>query len=67
MVTIKVRSGEPVDRALRALKKRLDKEAVMKTLKNRRYHEKPSEKKKRKSEQARKQLQKQRNIQRRRG
>lgn len=42
MTKVKVRVGEPVDKALRILKKKLDKEGVMKTLKAHRYYSKPS-------------------------
>jgi small subunit ribosomal protein S21 len=34
--------GEPIDKALRALKKKLDKEGVMKTAKAHRFYDKPS-------------------------
>ena len=44
---VKVRRGESVDRALRRLKKVLDKEGVLKTMRAKRYYEKPSEKRKR--------------------
>jgi len=36
-----------VDRALRRLKKALDKEGILKTMRAKRHYEKPSEKKKR--------------------
>lgn len=44
---IKVKKGEPIDRALRRLKKKLDKEGTLKELRNRRHYEKPSEEKRR--------------------
>ena len=44
---VKVRRGESVDRALRRLKKALDKEGILKTMRSKRHYEKPSEKKKR--------------------
>ena len=44
---VRLRKGEPVDRALRRLKKKLDKEGTLKELRNRRHFEKPSEKKRR--------------------
>lgn len=44
---VKVRRGESVDRALRRLKKALDKEGILKTMRSKRCYEKPSEKKKR--------------------
>ena len=42
---IRMKKGEPIDRALRRLKKKLDKEGTLKELRNRRHFEKPSEKK----------------------
>ena len=41
---IRMKKGEPIDRALRRLKKKLDKEGTLKELRNRRHFEKPSEK-----------------------
>ena len=45
---IRMKKGEPIDRALRRLKKKLDKEGTLKELRNRRHYEKPSEIKRRK-------------------
>ena len=47
MSEVKTKKGEPVDKALRRLKKKMDKEGTLKELRNRRYYEKPSAKKKR--------------------
>jgi len=44
---VKTKKGEPIDKALRRLKKKMDKEGTLKELRNRRYYEKPSLKKKR--------------------
>lgn len=52
MSQVKVRSGEPIDKALRALKKKLDKEGVMKSVKAHRFYLKPSVKKRAKSKAA---------------
>ena len=52
MVLVKVRPGESVDKALRALKKRLDKEGVMKAVKAHRFYSKPSDAKRAKSKAA---------------
>ena len=52
MAQIKVRPGEPIDKALRALKKKLDKEGVMKSVKAHRFYLKPSIKKRVKSKAA---------------
>ena len=48
MTEIRIRKGEPLDRALRRLKKRLDRENVIKDARNNRYYEKPSVRKRRK-------------------
>ncbi len=52
MITVKIRVGEPIEKSLRALKKKLDKEGVMKTVKAKRFHDKPSVKEKNKQKQA---------------
>lgn len=52
MTVVKVRAGESLDKALRALKKRLDKEGVMKSVKAHRFYSKPSEAKRAKSKAA---------------
>ncbi|MFA6118400.1 MAG: 30S ribosomal protein S21 [Parachlamydiales bacterium] len=56
MPSIKVRIGEPIDKALRILKKKLDKEGIMKVAKAHRFYDKPSVKKRAKSKAARKRL-----------
>ena len=53
MIQIKVRRGETVDKALKRLKKIMDKEGMMKQLRANRHFEKPSEKKRKKSARAR--------------
>lgn len=50
--SVKVRLGESIEKALRALKKKLDKEGVMKTAKAKRYYDKPSVKARAKSKAA---------------
>jgi small subunit ribosomal protein S21 len=52
MITVKIRVGEPIEKSLRALKKKLDKEGVMKAVKAKRFHDKPSVKEKNKQKQA---------------
>ncbi|OGV50101.1 MAG: 30S ribosomal protein S21 [Lentisphaerae bacterium GWF2_52_8] len=47
MTEVRLKKGEPVDRALRRLKKKLDKEGTLKELRNRRHYEKPCEKRRR--------------------
>jgi small subunit ribosomal protein S21 len=53
VLQVRVRKGETVDKALKRLKKIMDKEGMMKQLRASRYFEKPSEKKRRKSARAR--------------
>lgn len=53
MSEVKVRKGETVDKAVRRLKKKMDREGTMRELKARKYFEKPSLKKRRKSSRAR--------------
>ena len=48
LTEIRIRKGETLDRALRRLKKRLDRENVIKDARNNRYYEKPSVRKRRK-------------------
>ncbi len=43
MSEIKLEKGEPVERALRKLKKKLDREGTIKEIRRRRYYEKPSD------------------------
>ncbi len=50
---VKTKKGEPIDKALRRLKKKMDKEGTLKELRNRRYYEKPSMRKKRLAKKAR--------------
>jgi small subunit ribosomal protein S21 len=52
MTTVKVRTGDSIDKALRSLKKRLDKEGIMKSVKAHRFYCKPSVKKRAKSKAA---------------
>jgi small subunit ribosomal protein S21 len=53
VIQVKVRKGETVDKALKRLKKIMDKEGMMKEVRGRRYFEKPSEKRRRKAARAR--------------
>ena len=52
MTSVKVRMGEPMDKALGALKKKLDKEGIMKAAKAHRFYDKPSVKSRLKSKAA---------------
>ncbi|AKJ64308.1 30S ribosomal protein S21 [Kiritimatiella glycovorans] len=52
-VEVKVRRGESVEKAIRRLKKKLDKEGVMKSMRAHRHFEKPSDKRRRKAARAR--------------
>lgn len=47
-VEVRIRKGEPIERALRRLKKRLDREGVIRDVRAKRYFEKPSEVRRRK-------------------
>ncbi|NCD31891.1 MAG: 30S ribosomal protein S21 [Spartobacteria bacterium] len=53
MTEVKIRKGEPLEKALRRLKKKLDKEGVMREIRSHRHFEKPSEKLRRKQARAR--------------
>ena len=48
VVEIRLKRGESVDKALRRLKKKMDKEGTMKEIRNHRYFDKPSEKRRKK-------------------
>lgn len=48
-IEVKIRKGEPVERALRRLKKKLDREGVIKDVRGNRYFEKPSVAKRRRN------------------
>jgi small subunit ribosomal protein S21 len=52
VVEIKLKRGESVEKALRRLKKKMDKEGTMKEIRGHRYFEKPSEKRRRKAARA---------------
>lgn len=52
MSSVKVRHGESLEKPLRALKKKLDKEGTMKTVKAKRHYDKPSVAKRLKSKNA---------------
>ncbi len=53
LTEIKLKKGEPVDRALRRLKKKVDREGTLKVARNHRHFEKPSERRRRKVKAAR--------------
>jgi small subunit ribosomal protein S21 len=53
VIQVRLKRGEPVEKALRRLKKIMDKEGMMKQLRANRYYESPSEKKRRKAARAR--------------
>ena len=54
MTSVKCRHGEPIDKALRLLKKKVDKEQILKTARKQRFAAKPSIKKREKAKAARK-------------
>jgi len=53
MIEIKLRKGEPVERAIRRLKRKLDREQTLKKFRERRRFEKPSARRRRKQKAAR--------------
>jgi small subunit ribosomal protein S21 len=53
LTEIKLRKGEPVEKVLRRLKKRIDREGTLKEVRNHRHYEKPSERRRRKEKVAR--------------
>ncbi len=48
MPRVEIREDEPLERALRRLKKKIEREGVLKALKAKKHYEKPSERKRRK-------------------
>ena len=53
LTEIKIKKGEPVDKVLRRLKKKIDREGTLKIVRNNRHFEKPSERRRRKEKAAR--------------
>ena len=53
LTEIRLKKGEPVEKALRRLKKRIDREGTLREARNHRHFEKPSEKRRRKMKMAR--------------
>ena len=53
MIQVDINKNEPVERALKRLKRKLDRDDVIKECRDRRYFEKPSAKKRRKMKEAR--------------
>jgi small subunit ribosomal protein S21 len=51
---VQVGENEPLDKALKRLKKKIEREGILKILKARKHYEKPSEKRRRKARAARK-------------
>ncbi|MFT5206608.1 MAG: small subunit ribosomal protein S21 [Candidatus Omnitrophota bacterium] len=58
MPQVDVGANEPLDRALRRFKKKIEREGILKTLSERKHFEKPSEIKRRKNRAAKKASQK---------
>jgi len=48
MIEIKIKRNESIERALRRFKKKLDQEGLMQEVRDRRYFEKPGDKRRRK-------------------
>ena len=53
MIQVKVKRGETIDKALKRMKKLLDKEGTLKEIRAHRYFEKPSESRRKKEARAR--------------
>jgi len=53
VIQVRLKRGEPVEKALKRLKKIMDREGMMRQLRSNRYFEKPSEKRRKKSARAR--------------
>lgn len=53
LTEIKLKKGEPVEKALRRLKKKIDREGTLKIVRDHRHYEKPSVRKRRKMKVAR--------------
>ncbi len=53
MTEIRLKKGESVEKALRRLKKKLDREGTLRTVRSHRHFEKPSERRRRKEKAAR--------------
>lgn len=53
MTEIKLKKGEPVEKALRRMKKKIDREGTLKVVRMHRHYEKPSEQRRRKEKVAR--------------
>jgi len=53
MIEIRLKKGEPVERAIRRLKRKLEREQTLKKFRERRRFEKPSAKRRRKQKAAR--------------
>jgi small subunit ribosomal protein S21 len=53
LTEIRLKKGEPVEKALRRLKKKIDREGTLRAVRNHRHYEKPSEKRRRKMKVAR--------------
>ena len=48
MLKVQITENEPLEKALKKLKKKIEREGILKVLKARKHYEKPSEKRRRK-------------------
>ena len=53
MSEVRMKKGESVDKALRRLKRKLDREGTLREIRNKKHYEKPSVRRKRKAKEAR--------------
>ena len=54
MIVVKVKSGEPIEKAMRRFKRKVETEGIMRDLKNKRYHMTRSQKRRAKRKLAQK-------------
>lgn len=58
MPQVEVKKGESIEKALRRLKRKIDREGILKQLKKHRHYEKPSERRKQRIMEARRKARK---------
>ena len=52
MSRVEVKNNEPLERALRRFKRKIEREGILKQIKARKYYEKPSERKRKRRKQS---------------
>lgn len=51
MPRVEIKEGEPLEKALRRFKRKIEREGILKQIKARKHYEKPSERKRRRNKQ----------------